>query len=318
MRPTMMHSAVLFSAMLALAVPAQGIVGGSPADEAEYPWLGYLSADYLLLGSACGGSLVAPDVFVTAAHCVEGLLPLGNELLNPFLQSVSVHLGSNEAGAGERIRASEIHIHPDYDGDHDIAVLILERPSSQQPIAWAQPGDESLYAPGTIATVAGWGATSEGGSSSSQLLEVDLPIISDTDCAAYYGSRTDGSSVITSQKLAYSKLTRSQQRSLQGPVAAIKLFKSDVTVSPRFGRYRPVTTFRQQNPPHRTLSSVINANTKASSKICSYSFLVAPAGQITNGVLRKTTPGTPMPTRASVIRFQPGTPFRVQVVLRKG
>ena len=193
MRPTMMHSAVLFSAMLALAVPAQGIVGGSPADEAEYPWLGYLSADYLLLGSACGGSLVAPDVFVTAAHCVEGLLPLGNELLNPFLQSVSVHLGSNEAGAGERIRASEIHIHPDYDGDHDIAVLILERPSSQQPIAWAQPGDESLYAPGTIATVAGWGATSEGGSSSSQLLEVDPPIISDTDCAAYYGSSTDGS-----------------------------------------------------------------------------------------------------------------------------
>lgn len=196
MHPTLMHSAVFFSALLVLAGPAQGIVGGSPADDGEYPWLGYLSADYVLLGSSCGGSLVAPAVFVTAAHCVEGLLPAGNELLNPFLQSVYVHLGSNQAGAGERIRASEIHIHPDYDGDHDIAVLILERASSAQPIAYAQPGDEALYAPGTLATVAGWGATSEGGSGSSDLLEVHLPIISDADCAAYYGSSTDGASEV--------------------------------------------------------------------------------------------------------------------------
>lgn len=191
----MMHIATLSLVVLALASPAQGIVGGSPADEAEYPWLGYLSADYLVLGSSCGGSLVAPTVFVTAAHCVEGLLPVPalNPIFNSVAQSVYVHLGSNQAGAGEQIRASEIHIHPDYNGDHDIAVLILEHPSNQQTIAWAQPGDESLYAPGTIATVAGWGATSEGGSTSSQLLEVDLPIISDADCAAYYGSSTVGS-----------------------------------------------------------------------------------------------------------------------------
>ena len=192
MRPTLLHNAVFLSLLLALALPAQGIVGGTEADDGEYPWLGYLSVDYIALGSSCGGSLVAPTVFVTAAHCVEGLLPAGNELLNPFLQSAYVYLGSNQARGGEEIRASEIHIHPDYDGDHDIAIIILERPSSHQPIPWAQPGDEALYAPGTIATVAGWGATSEGGSTSDELLEVHLPIISDADCAAYYGTSTDG------------------------------------------------------------------------------------------------------------------------------
>lgn len=187
-----MKTFVLLTALLLTALPAGAIVGGETADQGEYPWLGYLSANYILLGSSCGGSLVAPEWFVTAAHCVEGLLPIGNELANPLLQTVYVNLGSNTAGAGEEIRVSEIHIHPDYNGDHDIAMLKLSSPSSQQSIAWAQPGDEGLYAPGTIATVAGWGTTSEGGSTSSQLLEVDLPIISDADCAAYYGSSTNG------------------------------------------------------------------------------------------------------------------------------
>lgn len=175
--------------LLALSVPSSAIVGGQAADEGEYPWLGYLQADYLLLGSSCGGTLVAPEWFVTAAHCVEGLLPLGNEVANVLLQQVYVSLGSNTAGAGETIEVSEIHIHPEYDGDHDVAVLRLARPSSQQVLPYAHPGDESLYAPGALLTVAGWGATSEGGSTSSRLLEVDLPAISDADCQAHYGSQ---------------------------------------------------------------------------------------------------------------------------------
>jgi len=41
-----------------------------------------------------------------------------------------------------------------------------------------------------LATVAGWGATSEGGAGSDRLKEVALPIVSDAQCAAHYGSST--------------------------------------------------------------------------------------------------------------------------------
>lgn len=173
---------------LFLAGPASGIVGGQAADEGEYPWLGYLSGSYLVLGTACGGSLVDEDTFVTAAHCVEGLLPAGNELLNPFIQTVYVYLGSNQASGGERIAAESIHIHPDYSTTADIAVIKLAKSSSQTPISIAQPGDDIHYAVGDLVTVAGWGATSEGGSSSNQLLEVDLPVVSDAACGQAYGT----------------------------------------------------------------------------------------------------------------------------------
>lgn len=178
------------TALLLTAAPSGAIVGGAPADEGEYPWLGYLSADYLVLGSSCGGSLVDEDTFVTAAHCVEGLLPvpLANSLVNPLVQTVYVNLGSNTAGGGEDYAVASIHIHPDYATTADIAVLKLARPASQQPIAIAQPGDEAHYPVGSLVTVAGWGATSEGGSTSSRLLEVDLPIVSDAACGAYYGT----------------------------------------------------------------------------------------------------------------------------------
>lgn len=160
------------------------------ADDGEYPWLGYLESDYFLLLSSCGGSLVDEDTFVTAAHCVEGLLPVPvlNSLINPVIQTVYVHLGSNEKGEGERIQVESIHIHPDYATTGDIAVLKLSKASSAQPIAIAQPGDAIHYPTGELVTVAGWGATSEGGSTSDQLLEVDVPIVSDGACGAYYGT----------------------------------------------------------------------------------------------------------------------------------
>lgn len=175
---------------LLLTGSASAIVGGQEADAGEYEHLGYLSGNYILLGTSCGGSLIAPTVFLTAAHCVEGLAPspLANSLLNPFVQTLYVTLGSNVAGKGEEYRVTDVHIHPDYSTTNDIAVLILDRPASQQPIALAQPGDEHLYGVGDLVTVAGWGATSEGGSTSDILLEVDVPVVSDADCGAYYGT----------------------------------------------------------------------------------------------------------------------------------
>lgn len=102
-------------------------------------------------------------------------------------------VGTNHLDSGgEDILATAIYVHPDYDSDHDVAILQLERQAVLgTPIAYARPGDEPLYAPGTLATVTGWGLTTEGGSGSNALREVQVPVLSDADCDAAYGTSTD-------------------------------------------------------------------------------------------------------------------------------
>jgi trypsin len=209
-RRSLIAAALALSFLAVAPTPAAAIVGGSVAAEGEYPWMAAITSGS---GSSqyCGGSLVDSTTVVTAAHCMGGLLgiPLVDDLLSIVLSSpVHVLLGTNHlSSGGESIEATEIFVHPDYDGDHDVAVLKLASPSSQTPIALAQPGQEALWASGVIATAAGWGATSEGGSGSDALLEVDLPIISDADCAAHYGSSTDGATELCAGHAAGGKDT---------------------------------------------------------------------------------------------------------------
>lgn len=164
------------------------IVGGKEVfDPSKYPWMAFLTmnneGDDLYSGQFCGATLIAPSWVVTAAHCVM------NDDVAMQRKNFDVVLGTlsldAQPGEYERIPVRRIIAHPQYgkiiESDNDIAYLELERPSEQTPIQKLSRQD--VYPSGTMATAMGWGALEEGGDYPVQLQEVDLPLVSNIQCA---------------------------------------------------------------------------------------------------------------------------------------
>ncbi len=168
---------LLASAPAALgAEGGDNIVGGTPAAAGEYPAQGYLEVDGSL---ACGGTLVGSTWFLTAAHCVAGATSLAILLGDTDLNEPNTDVYG--------VRGAEIH--PGYDpitSRNDAAMIRLDRPAPYQPLRVIRGDETSRWVPGTTATIVGWGRTSEGGPPSDQLLEAQVPIRSDSECAAAY------------------------------------------------------------------------------------------------------------------------------------
>ena len=164
--------------------------GKTPATTGQQPWMVSLADSDSSNGydaHICGGSLIAPQWVLTAAHCVEDAKASDLDLI------INRHtLSSN---AGERIPAAQIIMHAGYtntsDGeDNDIALIKLSRPSTQgQPIALITDATEQLDDAGTMARVTGWGRVPEQGKESTDVLHgVNVPIVSQQACRAVYDS----------------------------------------------------------------------------------------------------------------------------------
>jgi hypothetical protein len=159
---------------------------------------------------------------VTAAHCVfETTGPSGTCLpTDGFTNPASAfstfvgrtNLSSNE---GAEIPVAELYYFepgpggsgvatPQSTGDKqglyncntsvwDVALLQLASPapSPAAPVKLAGPGEESIWAPGTVALASGWGALSEDGAFPEQLHAVQLTNLADAVCASPTSYGTD-------------------------------------------------------------------------------------------------------------------------------
>ena len=179
-------------ASLAAAAPASALVGGVPTQR-NLPHM--VAMEYSDDGGKswsfrCGGSLVAPDVVLTAAHCVSGDETRGEPDTFPAGNFRFLAGTKRRSQGGERIGAVEIREDPAYDSDdaggHDVALVKLSRASTLgSAIRLARTDEAASYAPGRDAIVTGWGANAyQVGGTSDDLEEIVVPIRSDAECRA--------------------------------------------------------------------------------------------------------------------------------------
>jgi hypothetical protein len=161
------------------AADTQSVIGGRNAAAGTWPD----AAAILFPGvngdeALCSGTLVAPTVVLTAAHCFEGDPP-DNVLIG------ATSLARPEDG--EIIEIASAFVFPAPEETLDLAVIVLARPSSRTPRPLATGWASLDIANGARVTMVGFGAVNEDGDEFIDELQEASSTITDFDCTASPG-----------------------------------------------------------------------------------------------------------------------------------
>jgi len=155
------------------------IVGGTVATPGAWPWQVRISRSGAT-GIYCGGSLIATQWVLTAAHCAQSSI-------GGYTIVLGDHSRTTTEGTEQTRTVSQIIVHPSYSSstyNNDLALFRLSSPvtlNSRVQLVTLERNNSALAA-GVSTTVTGWGTTSSGGSTSTTLRQVTVPIVSNTTC----------------------------------------------------------------------------------------------------------------------------------------
>lgn len=170
-------SSLVVSSLAASASPAP-VVGGSTVPSSDWPdVVGVIGPT-----GRCTGTLIAPDVVITAGHCAD-------------LQPTEVVTFADDlarGAPGEHVKVKWTRAFPNWESTYDVSVVMLERPARPAPRAVISACDATAQLhDGASVTVVGYGlATASGTDNNSKLRAARMPVI-DASCTDVPGCNPD-------------------------------------------------------------------------------------------------------------------------------
>jgi len=153
------------------------VIAGKTAVRGSWPW------QILMLynGQAmCGGTLIAPQWVVTAAHCVYN-----KERSGAFSVRVGEHDREHWEGTEVDVNVAEVFRHEDYDSrmlNNDIALFRLDKPVTFNDHVSPACLPSKKVPVGSKCYITGWGKTRHPGFMAQYLQQGLLPVVSNQVC----------------------------------------------------------------------------------------------------------------------------------------
>ena len=165
-----------FTATASAGTANAPVVGGSTAPLGKWP------DAVAVLGTkgSCTGTLIAPDVVLTAGHCAE---------IEPSV--VIANTNDYTSPDGTRIDVTSTTAYPNWQTSYDVSVIVLAHPvAGVTPRAVGTSCTFDELAPAMAVHLVGFGLTSEAGTGDNTMLNEAMAPVVDPDCSHGHGCNT--------------------------------------------------------------------------------------------------------------------------------